>query len=91
VIRFDAAERVVRLYSCFPKDWHRADQTGHLPAKPLLQKGGRWRGSTTSRWTAFTTGSGPSIGPAGRPPRCSGSRKSIRKQKRFRHGLQNRR
>jgi len=33
VIRFDAAERVVHLYSCFPRDWRRAEATGHQPVK----------------------------------------------------------
>jgi len=33
VIRFDAAERVVRLYSCFPRDWRRAEAKGHQPVK----------------------------------------------------------
>jgi hypothetical protein len=39
VIRFDAAERVVYLYTCFPKDWRRAEQKGHTPAKRHVRDG----------------------------------------------------
>jgi hypothetical protein len=39
VIRFDAAERVVHLFSCLPRDWRRAEATGHQPVKRHFQEG----------------------------------------------------
>jgi hypothetical protein len=32
-VRFDAAERVVYVYTCFPKDWRRAEKKGHQPVQ----------------------------------------------------------
>lgn len=39
VVRFDAAERVVHLFSCFPRDWRLAEQKGHEPMKRHLADG----------------------------------------------------
>ena len=39
VLRFDAAEQVVRLYCCFPRDWRRAEQKGHQPVHRHFAEG----------------------------------------------------
>lgn len=38
-VRFDAEERIVHLYSCFPRDWRRAEAKGYQPVKRHFQKG----------------------------------------------------